>query len=165
MDYLFPLFKDPRHVYYELTNVNKLNEKLTSFLEECAPISLDEIRVVFKENIEEELNNLAASGSIEIKDNFILLIGKKIRFRRVDRNKEFYRPLDLVSDIEYYDAIYDIINYKSSLDKDTIVKMILLSLGYKKANKEKYEFVEERIDYLLEQKVIFIENNIIYKNI
>lgn len=165
MDYLFPLFKDPRHVYYELTNVNKLNEKLTSFLEECAPISLDEIRVVFKENIEEELNNLAASGSIEIKDNFILLIGKKIRFRRVDRNKEFYRPLDLVSDIEYYDAIYDIINYKSSLDKDTIIKMILLSLGYKKANKEKYEFVEERIDYLLEQKVIFIENNIIYKNI
>ena len=43
--------------------------------------------------------------------------------------------------------------------------MILLSLGYKKTNKEKYEFVEERIDYLLEQKVIFIENNIIYKNI
>lgn len=165
MDYLFPLFKDPRHVYYELTNVNKLSDKLTSFLEECAPISLDEIRVVFKENIEEELNNLIASGMIEIKDNFISLLGKKVRFRRVDRNKEFYRPLDLVSDVEYYDAIYDIINYKSSLDKDTIIKMILLSLGYKKANKEKYEFIEERIDYLLEQKVIFIENNILFKNI
>jgi hypothetical protein len=43
--------------------------------------------------------------------------------------------------------------------------MILLSLGYKKANKTKFAYIEERINYLLEQKVIFIEKNVLYKNI
>lgn len=165
MDYLFPLFKDPRQVYYNLSSIPKLKDKLSSFLEECCPISIEEIKVVFKENIEEELNELMVNGFIEIKDKFIYIPNKKIRFRRIDREKEFYRPLDSISQQEIFDAVYEIVNYKSSLNKDTIVKMILLSLGYKKANKEKYNFIEEKINYLLEQKIIFIEKDILYKNI
>ena len=163
MDYLFPLFKDPRSIYYELANITNTVDKLRKFLDECAPISLEEIRVIFKENIEEHLKELIANETIEIKDDFISIPNKKIIFRRVDRDKEFYRPLDLVNDQEIYNAIYEIINYKSNLNKDTIIKMILLSLGYKKANKEKIAYIEERINYLLDKKIIFIENNILYK--
>ena len=165
MDYLFPLYKDPRHKYFELANEENLSKKLSQFLEACAPISLEEIRLIFKENISETLDELKANGTIEIVDDFIIIPGKKIIFRRVDRTKEYYRPLDLVCDQELYNAVYGIINYKSSLSKDTIIKMILLSLGYKKANKEKLAYVEERINYLLEQKIIFIENNVLYKSI
>ena len=108
---------------------------------------------------------LTSEGIIDMVDEFIYVPNNKVRFRRVDRNSDFYRPLNLVSEKEIFDAIYEIIDYKLTLNKETIIKMILLSLGYKKANKAKYEFVENKIDYLLEKKVIFIEHNILYRNI
>lgn len=165
MDYLFPLYKDPRQIYYNLSSVSNIKDKVKQFILLCAPIALEEIRIVFKENIEEQLTELTSEGIIDMVDEFIYVPNNKVRFRRVDRNSDFYRPLNLVSEKEIFDAIYEIIDYKLTLNKETIIKMILLSLGYKKANKAKYEFVENKIDYLLEKKVIFIEHNILYRNI
>lgn len=165
MDYLFPLFKDPRQIYYSLSTISNLNDKLKDFIEMTSPISLEEIRIIFKENIEENLIELEKNNFIEINDNFIYIPNKIVKFRRVNRDEDFYRPLNSVSEKEIYDAIYEILDYKSTLNKDTLIKMILLSLGYKKANPIKYKYIEDKIDYLLEQKVIFIENNTLYRNI
>ena len=165
MDYLFPLFVDPRQVYYEVNNLEDPLEKLYSFLVKACPISLEEARVIFNENIEENISILVNSEKITIEDGFIYIPNQKVVFRRVDRSKETYRPLDLVSEKEIFDAVYQVINTTQSLKKDTLIKMILLSLGYKKANKEKYEYIERMINYLLEKKIIFIEKDIIFKNI
>ncbi|MDD7735640.1 MAG: DUF4011 domain-containing protein [Bacillales bacterium] len=165
MDYLFPLFVDPRKVYYEFNNLEDPLDKLYSFLVKTCPISLEETRIIFNENIEENINVLLESEKISLIDGFIYIPNQKVVFRRVDRTKDTYRPLDLVSEKEIFDAVYQVINSTQSLKKDTLIKMILLSLGYKKANKEKYEYVEKKINYLLEKKIIFIENDIIYKNI
>ena len=165
MDYLFPLFVDPRIIYYELNNVDNPLDKLYLFLVKACPISLEDTRIIFNENIEENLSILVKSNKISIENDFIYIPERKIVFRRVDRLKDSYRPLDLISEKEIFDAVYQIISYTQSLKKDTLIKMILLSLGYKKANKEKYLFIERKINYLLEKKVIFIENDIIYKSI
>lgn len=165
MDYLFPLYKDPRQTYFNLASISNLKDKVKEFIQLSAPISLEEIRVIFKENIEEQIRALVKDRIIEISDDFIYIPNERVRFRRVNRNEDFYRPLDLVSEKEIFNAIYEIIDYKLTLNKDTIIKMILLSLGYKKSNAAKYAFVESKINFLLEQKIIFIENNILYRNI
>ena len=165
MDYLFPLYNDCRKEYYNLNNIISLKEKLQLFLNRCAPISLEEIRVVFKENIEEELEYLANKNIIEIEKGFIYVVGKKVLFRRIDRDEEYYRPLDLVSEKEIYHAIYQILDYKQTLNKNTLIKMILLSLGYKKFNQAKYDFIDEKINYLLEKRIIFMDNDLLFKSI
>ena len=164
-DYLFKEYVDPRTIYYQCDPRLSLEEKVVFFLNKVAPISLEEIRIVFKENVEEIINKLKKKDSIEIINNFIYIPNQKVEFRRVDRNKEFYRPLDLVSDKELYDAIFQIIDYKSSLNEDTLIKMILLSLGYKKYNGAKYHYLEEKIKYLVDNKIIFKDNDMLYKSL
>lgn len=165
MDYLFPLYEDPRKTYYQLNNLESTKEKLKVFLNKTSPISLQEIRVIFKENIEDEIHQLVNHNYIEIKNNFIYVIGKKVIFRRIDRDEKFYRPLDLVSDKEIYSAIYEIIDYKNKIKKEDLIKMILLSLGYQKYNQAKYQYLEGKINYLLEKKIIFINEDYLLKNI
>lgn len=165
MDYLFPLFIDPRQIYYDLSEAKPLKEKTMEFIKRSAPISSEEIRLIFRENIDECLNSLSEEKAIAIEDGFVYLPDNKIRFRRVDRDKNLYRPLPTVSDKEIFNAIYEVVDYKGSLKKETLVKMILLSLGYKKANAEKYRYVEKRVDALLEKKVLFIENDLLLRSL
>ena len=164
-DYLFKEFIDPRKTYYELDPKLSLEEKLVALISKSAPISLEELRVIFKENIEELLVELANKEVILIENNFVYLPNEKVEFRRVDRDKEFYRPLDLVSDKEIFDAVYKIIDYKTSLNEDTLIKMILLSLGYKKANEAKYQYLQNKINNLVENKVIYKDGDILSKSI
>jgi len=165
MDYLFPLYVDPRQIYYDLGETKPLKEKTLEFIRLSAPISLEEIRLIFRENVDDCLKELAKEEAVSIEEDFVYLPDSKIRFRRVDRDKNQYRPLPTVSDRELFDAIYEVVDYKNSLSKDTLVKMILLSLGYKKANAEKYRYVERRIDRLLAKKVIFIENGLLFRSL
>lgn len=165
MNYLFPLYEDPRKVLYEINSIGALNDKLKTFLNKVCPISLEELKLVFKENIENELNALIKNKEYILEEGFIYIPNEKVRFRRVDRDKNFYRPLNIVSKKEIYDAIYEIIEHKSSLNKDVIIKMILLSLGYKKANKVVYDLIAKDIDYLVSKKILFSEGNTIKQNI
>ena len=100
-----------------------------------------------------------------MQDDYIYIPNQKVRFRRVDRNKNYYRPLNTVSKKEIYDAIYEIVDYKVSLSKEVIIKMILLSLGYKKANEAKYQLIDNEINYLLSKKILFLEDGIIRRSI
>ena len=103
---------------------------------------------------------------IIIEDNFIYLPKQKVQFRRVNRYEDYYRPIEYVSNKELIEAIYQIVDYCNNIKKDTIIKMILLSLGYKKINDILYSFVEDAITFLLNKKVIFIEeDDILYRDL
>ena len=166
MDHLFPLFKDPHLVYYQLDKALPIKEIVKEMIKECAPISIEELELVVKENTREIVKKLEHRKEIVIEDGFIYLPKQKVQFRRVDRDEEYYRPLKYVSNKELIEAIYQIVDYTNNIQKDTLIKMILLSLGYKKINDLLYGFVEDAITFLLNKKVIFIEDdNIIYRDL
>ena len=102
---------------------------------------------------------------ITLEDKFIFIKGKATTFRRINREEAFFRPLDTVSKRELYDAIYKIINHLSSIDQETLIKMILLSLGYKKMKKEDYDTLIECIEFLLKSKIIFNDGTTLYRDI
>ena len=167
MDHLFTQFIDPHLVYYQ---IDKENNDITSIIKEminkCSPISLDELELIVKENTREIVKKLAAKKEIIIENNFIYLPKQQIKFRRVNRNENYYRPIEYVSSKELFDAIYQVVNYSNNIQRDTLIKMILLSLGYKKINEILYSFVDNAITILLNKKVIFIdEDNVLYKDL
>lgn len=167
MDHLFPLFKDPHLVYYELDKTS-LNVKdiVKEMINQCAPISVDELELIVKENTREIVKKLQFHKEIHIEDGFIYLPKQKVQFRRVNRYEDYYRPIEYVSNKELIEAIYQIVDYCNNIKKDTIIKMILLSLGYKKINDILYSFVEDAITFLLNKKVIFIEeDDILYRDL
>ena len=167
VDHLFSQFKDPHIVYYELNKENNSLEKIIrEMIVQCSPISINELELIVKENTREIVKKLENKKEIIIEDGFIYLPKEKIQFRRVNREENYYRPLEYVSRKELYDAVYQIVNYCNNIQKETVIKMILLSLGYKKINDFLYSYIENAIAFLLNKKVIFIEDdNILYKDL
>jgi len=160
MDYLFIKYQDPHIVYYSLDKKNmRLDEIVKTIINECAPISTKELSLLFKENISGIIAKLKKNKSITIEDGFILLPNKQIEFRRIDRSEDYYRPIKYVYKKEIYDAIYKVIKQLTVIESDTLVKMILLSLGYKKMNQENYDFIVSCIEFLINEKIIFINNS------
>ena len=132
----------------------------------CAPISLTELELIVKENTREIVKKLEKHKEIVVEDSFVYLPKQKVQFRRVNRDEEYYRPLEYVSNKELYDAVFQIVNYCNNIKKYTVIKMVLLSLGYKKINDFLYSYIENAIAFLLNKKVIFIEDdNILYKDL
>lgn len=167
MDHLFPLFKDPHLVYYEIDKTSlSVKDIIKQMIKECAPISVDELELIVKENTREIVKKLEHKKEIVIEEGFIFLPKEKVQFRRVNREENYYRPIEYVSTKELIEAIYQIVNYTNNIQKDTLIKMILLSLGYKKTNDILYSFVENALTFLLNKKVIFIEeDNILYRDL
>lgn len=167
VDHLFEMYKDPHLVYYSLDKENlSLVDQIKEMITQCAPISIKELELIVKENTREIVSKLEKNKEIIIEDNFIYLPKQKVQFRRVNRSEDYYRPLEYVSNKELYDAIYQIVNYCNNIQKDTVIKMLLLSLGYKKINDFLYGYMESAIAFLLNRKVIFIEDdNILYKDL
>ena len=104
MDHLFQLFKDPHLVYYQLDKALPIKEIVKEMIKECAPISIEELELVVKENTREIVKKLEHRKEIVIEDGFIYLPKQKVQFRRVDRDEEYYRPLKYVSNKEYEEA-------------------------------------------------------------
>lgn len=167
MDHLFPLYEDPHLVYFKLTKENvPASEIIKEMINLCAPISVDELELIVKENTRDIVKKMALKKEIIIEDDFIFLPKQRVQFRRVNRFEEYYRPIEFVSNKELFEAIYHVVNHLNNIQKDTLIKMILLSLGYKKINDILYSFVENAIDILLNKKVIFIEDDdILYKDL
>lgn len=166
MDYLFEEYKDPRVIYFQLDKNNmSLKDIVIKMIEKCAPISIKELEIIIKENIKDILKKLVKEDFITIEDKFIFIKNKTPFFRRINRNESFSRPLETVSKREIYDAIYKIINYLSSIDQEVLIKMILLSLGYKKMKKEDYDTLIECIEFLLKSKIIFNNGTTLYRDI
>lgn len=167
VDHLFEAYKDPHIVYYELNKEkNSLEFIVKEMITKCAPISLTELELIVKENTREIVKKLEKHKEIVVEDSFVYLPKQKVQFRRVNRDEEYYRPLEYVSNKELYDAVFQIVNYCNNIKKDTVIKMVLLSLGYKKINDFLYSYIENAIAFLLNKKVIFIEDdNILYKDL
>lgn len=166
MDSLFSEYKDPRLVYYQLENNNlSFKEIIYPLIKETAPISIKELNLVVKENTKDILKKLVNDELIFIEEDFIYLKDTPIRFRRVNRDESFIRPLSTVSKKEIFDAIYKVIMHQSSIDQEVLVKMILLSLGYKKMKKDDYNTLIECIEFLLKEKVIFNNGTVLYRDL
>ena len=56
---------------------------------------------------------------------------------------------EYISKKELYDAVFQVVNHCNNIQKDTVIKMILLSLGYKKINDFLYSYIESSINFLL----------------
>ena len=72
------------------------------------------------------------------------------------------RVFDFVSNEEIAVGIQMILTQKS-LSIDEMIKLILLSLGFKKMNHDQYFRIQNIIEDLLESKKIFIKDNILYE--
>ncbi len=167
VDHLFEQYKDPHLVYYELSKEKlSLENIIKEMINRCAPISAVELELIVKENTKEIVKKLEKHKEIVIEDGFIYLPKQTVKFRRVNRDDKYYRPLEYISNKELYDAVYQIVNYCNNIQKETVIKMVLLSLGYKKINDFLYSYIENAIAFLLNKKVIFIEDdNILYKDL
>lgn len=165
MDHLFPKYIDPHFVYYSIDKkTTKPLDLVKEVIIKCAPISVEELSVVMKENSVDLAKKLISNGEIELHDDFYYVPNQKICFRRIERNANIYRPLKYVSNREIYDAIFKVVNHLASISKDTLIKMILLSLGYKKINHTLYDKIDACIKFLLIQRIIFIEDDILYRD-
>ena len=167
MNHLFESFKDPHVVYYEIKKDNTpVVDIIKEMINRCAPISVDELELIVKENTRDIVRKMEKQKEIIIEDKFIYLPKQNVHFRSVNRDEDYYRPLEYISKKELYDAVYQIVNHCNNIQKDTVIKMILLSLGYKKINDFLYNYIEHAINFLLNKKVIFIEDdNILYKDL
>ncbi len=164
MDYLFPVFKDPKKIYFSINKKDLSKEELLlTFIKKVAPISLKELRNICRKDIE-ALPNLIKKGLVEEKEEFIFIPNEKIIFRRVERNTDQIRNIETVSKYELYNAIYTIVNKVETISKEKIVKMILLSLGYKKTNPSINKVIYDVINYLIEQNIILENDEILSKN-
>ena len=52
---------------------------------------------------------------------------------------------------------------QKSLSSDEMIKLILLSLGFKKMNHDQYFRIQNIINDLIEDKIIFIKDDILYE--
>lgn len=153
MNYLFDEYQDPRMIYSYLSG-RDLAQKVKDFLVQACPILTKDLKKIFKENIEPILYTLSNQKFIIEVDNFTYVANQPVKFKRLDRDKDFYRPLKSVSKYEIQDAVLKIINHEGALEKETVQKMILLSLGYKKANIADYKLIGDEIEYLIKEKKI-----------
>ncbi len=164
MDYLFPVFKDPKKIYFSINKKDLSKEELLlTFIKKVAPISLKELRNICRKDIE-ALPNLIKKGLVEEKEEFIFIPNEKIIFRRVERNTDQIRNIETVSKYELYNAVYTIVNKVETISKEKIVKMILLSLGYKKTNPSINKVIYDVINYLIEQNIVLENDEMLSKN-
>mgnify|MGYP003425977565 FL=1 len=79
----------------------------------CAPISVDELELIVKENTRDIVRKMEKHKEIVIEDKFIYLPKQNVHFRSVNRDEDYYRPLEYISKKELYDAVYQIVNHSS----------------------------------------------------
>jgi len=166
MDYLFKQYVDPHLVYYKIDkNHTPLEDIIMKIIDECAPLAVNDLVSVCDGNIRGIIKKLVNAKKITLEDNFIYKVDSPIEFRRVSREEKFIRPIKYVSKKEIYDAIYRIVKNQVTIDQEVIVKMILLSLGYKKMNRDSYEYVLTCIEFLLKEKIIFNNGTILCRDL
>ncbi len=168
MEVLFDHYISPRETYYMIDDKmhKSLSEIVKIVIEQTAPVNKGYLLKVFSNDddaVERILEEMLNEQLIAIKDDFIYVIGRNIEFRIVERNTKEFRPIDSVSNIELKSAITKIVLTFKEIEEDTVVKMILLSLGYKKAPESAYNKLVELVDALAAKERIIKRDNVLYK--
>ena len=130
-------------------------------LKQCHPISINELEEIFKDDTHAILSQLKIDKKINIANNFVFVNDQRINFKKVDKNDK-PRVFDFVSNEEIAVGIQMILTQKS-LSIDEMIKLILLSLGFKKMNHDQYFRIQNIIEDLIESKKIFIKDDILYE--
>lgn len=166
VDVLFPQYELPYRIYYQ--NKAKYNldrEKLFNVvLEKTAPISQKELLGIFPNDGLLFINQLLKNEKIIKKDDFIFVKGKDVIFRAY-QNKEQIRNVTSLAHEEFESGINMIINVSENIEIDTLIKMLLLALGYKKMNAKTYKYVYDIIINMVQQKKITLHENILSLNV
>ena len=150
---IFNLIKDKK----SKSNIDIMME----LLKECPPISVNELEEIFLEETQPLLSQLKVDNKIKIVNNFVFVIDQTITFHKVNKNgkpRNFY----YISNEEIAEGVKMILTQKS-LSIDEMIKLILLSLGFKKMNHDQYFRIQNIINDLIESESIFIKDNILYE--
>ena len=165
MDYLFKPYTDPHLIYYRINKNLTMDEIISKMIDECAPINIHELSNIVSFNVRGSVKRLTQNEIIYVEDNFIYKNNAPVEFRRVNRDENILRTIKNVSKKEIYDAIYKIVKHQIAIDQEIVIKMILLSLGYKKMNKENTDYIISCIDFLLKEKIIFNVGTTLYRDL
>lgn len=162
VEVLFKEYVKPEDVYYKIQDKqNKSqNDVLIELLQECAPISKEQLISVIGDNAIITLANLQMDKVIQISNGFVFLTGQRIEFKRVEKDSDYSRPLMLVSNEEIAEGIVKIISQKS-LYEDEVIKLILKTLGLKKMNHSQYFRIQNIINGLVDDKRIYSKGELL----
>ena len=152
----------PEDVYYKLQDKeNKSNsEVMLELLKICAPITREQLLSIFNEDGVITLTNLQMDKIVNISNGFVFVNNQRINFKRVDRNSEYSRLLNTVSNEEIQDGILKIASHKE-MNIDEMIKLILRTLGMRKMNYNQYFRIENIINDLIEDKKLIVENDLL----
>ena len=94
-------------------------------------------------------------------NNFIFVNNKEIEFKRARSDKNEIRELDTISNEEIAQGVLKMI-YNKDLYIDETIKLILLSLGYRKMNQQQYFRIQNIIGDLIEENKLSNNNDLLH---
>ena len=133
---------------------------MLELLKICAPITREQLLSIFNEDGVITLTNLQMDKIVNISNGFVFVNNQRINFKRVDRNSEYSRLLNTVSNEEIQDGILKIASHKE-MNIDEMIKLILRTLGMRKMNHNQYFRIENIINDLIEDKKLIVENDLL----
>ena len=133
---------------------------MIDLLRRCGPMNVEEMSLTI-DNCSSTIDELLLDNIIEIKNRFIFLKNEQINFHYVKKDND-ERRFDFVSNEEIAMGIRIILTQRS-FHYDDMIKLILLSLGLKKMNRDQYLRIQNIIDDLIDDKFIEKKDDYLYK--
>lgn len=160
---LFKEYTHPYYIYHNLRDKYTFNRKglMMEIIKECAPIHEQEILNLFPSDGLGHITSLINEGNIYRKNHFIYLANGNIYFRSY-RNKEYPRYVSSIAKEEVFEGIKRIVVNCEGVEIENVIKMILLSLGYKTMNRKIYESVYNLIIQMVHNHQITLSMDKLY---
>ncbi len=160
---LFKEYIHPYYFYHSLRDNYSFNRKglMMEIIKECAPIQEQELLNLFPSDGLEHITSLIKDRKIYKKNHFIYLANENIYFRSY-KNKEQPRYVSSIAKEELFEGIERIVTNCEGVEIENVVKMILLSLGYKTMNSKIYEYVYSLIIKMVHNHQITLVENKLY---
>ena len=163
IDIIFSDYLTPSQALIEIKdkdNKTKL-EIFKEVLEKVSPVKTEEINLLFKDDYPSLVSSLEQDNIISIEHNFIFLENKEIHFKKAPKGT--LRELDNVSNEEISSGIKQITIFKP-LSQDEMIKLILVSLGYKKMNHSQYFRIQNIISTMIDAQKIIYKDGKLFNN-
>lgn len=163
MEALFKEYINPKDAYYLIQDKEnkQIKDVLLEILNICSPIKKD----IFLDTIGVDnvsyFSSLILENKVSVMNNFIFVNNKEIEFKRARSDKNEIRELDTISNEEIAQGVLKMI-YNKDLYIDETIKLILLSLGYKKMNQQQYFRIQNIIGDLIEENKLSNNNDLLH---
>lgn len=163
MEALFKEYINPKDAYYLIQDKEnkQIKDVLLEILNICSPIKKD----IFLDTIGVDnvsyFSSLILENKVSVMNNFIFVNNKEIEFKRARSDKNEIRELDTISNEEIAQGVLKMICNKD-LYVDETIKLILLSLGYKKMNQQQYFRIQNIIGELIDEHKLSNNNDLLH---